>query len=572
MIELPSEVILIIIDYLPQSSRKQMRFVCKLFAALCARKLIDTVYISPFRKDMEVFEAVTQHPIFRGTISCLTYDSAQFCQTMSCKNYFRALNEQLRNTEYMLCMSIENAGLTELRTLINKAYREAVARSQSRIRLAFSRFKNKDTFIKGYYEYCQLALEQARGCDSSWFEKVLNGLRNLGSIDCVTIGNSWKMIYYDNKDPGQAPVQRGEEALEGTDGDDAESYDNTFIPREIDGLLSYKSEYYPVWATNKCITVHRDGMHPVGSPLARSWPPYYLHPFTTAHIAGGFATLGLPDKISDGSREFFRVIQLLKSAGKSPLVRKFRVLGDVADLAGISPSVFNSTIDTTMAPACNDFLDLAKNMKHLDLKLACKLASNGHRSLNLDVLQSFFQVVQTLESISLALPSTWDARIMNRSLYDLSRVFPPITRLSLPRLRVLRLRGLRTSYKDLVGLLFIDLPQLEALDLSVFQLQDGCWEDIIEGLRHLKDMRSCSLSDDGLLYPSDSLFIRWANEVFNLHGAKEPYEGDFTYRIHQYILQGGRHPYLPEGSPDNESHVYMRRLNGTLDELRRTKI
>ncbi|KAL8798937.1 MAG: hypothetical protein Q9182_006259 [Xanthomendoza sp. 2 TL-2023] len=278
----------------------------------------------------------------------------------------------------------------------------------------------------------------------------------------------------------------------------------------------------------------------------------------------------VPGKISDGSLEFSRFVQLLGLTGKLPLVSHFRVLGDVEDLGGVSPTVFNNTMSTTIASACTKFPDFSTNLKHLNLSLAC-LFEAGQRPLgmNLNILKHFFQAAQSLESVSLVLllkcfpgPFSW----------DFTQVFPLVTQWSLPNLRLLRLRGLRISYKNLAGLLFINLPKLDTLHLSEFQLNDGRWEDIIEGLRHLANLRSCELSDVGLLYPYDSFYERWMEEVYGWDNLEKPEESAFLAAIHEYISQGGRHPYLPKDAPEKASCEYMHRLRKTLDELRRVHI
>lgn len=79
MIELPNEIILMVIDHLPQKSRKQMRLVCR-------------IWVSPYEKDMEGFK----HSI---------YDSAQFASDIQADaDYLRALCDDTGNFQ-MGCMS-----------------------------------------------------------------------------------------------------------------------------------------------------------------------------------------------------------------------------------------------------------------------------------------------------------------------------------------------------------------------------------------------------------------------------------------------------------------------------------
>lgn len=46
MVELPNEIVLMVIDYLPQPCRKRMRLVCRTWAVLGASGLIDSVHLT----------------------------------------------------------------------------------------------------------------------------------------------------------------------------------------------------------------------------------------------------------------------------------------------------------------------------------------------------------------------------------------------------------------------------------------------------------------------------------------------------------------------------------------------
>ena len=101
---MPPEVIHIILENLSQTDVKQARLVSNKWAAIGARSLnVHTVYLSPRDKDMEVFEVITQHPIFRATAKHLVFDSAQFIK-LSEEHYITAFIRDLEaQAEYYEC-------------------------------------------------------------------------------------------------------------------------------------------------------------------------------------------------------------------------------------------------------------------------------------------------------------------------------------------------------------------------------------------------------------------------------------------------------------------------------------
>lgn len=121
MFELPNEIILMVIDHLPRKCRKQMRLVCRTWGALGARGLIGRVFISPFEKDLDVFDAITRHPVFSRAIKHLLYDSAQFHSDIKTDaDYLRALCDysSIHQTGYMTGDTICNPEFRDLRRAI----------------------------------------------------------------------------------------------------------------------------------------------------------------------------------------------------------------------------------------------------------------------------------------------------------------------------------------------------------------------------------------------------------------------------------------------------------------------
>lgn len=154
-----------------------------------------------------------------------------------------------------------------------------------------------------------------------------------------------------------------------------------------------------------------------------------------------------------------------------------------------------------------------------------------------------------LKKLSLVLPC-------DEPFYSFSQVFPPIVDGTILNLRQLSLQNISIPHADLVGLLFINLPQLTVLDLAHIRLVGGSWEDIVEGLRRLLRIRECffgGLEDEwGVPYTledDDNSQDFDMDEFF-----------DFMERLAYYAIHGGRHPNLLKNAPDSEAELYMSRL------------
>lgn len=106
--------------------------------------------------------------------------------------------------------------------------------------------------------------------------------------------------------------------------------------------------------------------------------------------------------------------------------------------------------------------------------LGVRNASSGQ---GLPGLKAYLGTPLALEYLSLILPVEVDR-------YSYSEVFPPISRLSLGTLKHFVISGLVLSYSELAFLLFLAFPNISSFTLANIGLQDGSWDEIIEGLRH----------------------------------------------------------------------------------------
>lgn len=95
MEDIPNEMGLAIVKNLAQADIKSVRLVNKKYERLGTSALrFDTIYLSPREKDMEVFDGITQHPIWKGKVRNLAFDQAQF-MNLSLQQYIFAFFSQL---------------------------------------------------------------------------------------------------------------------------------------------------------------------------------------------------------------------------------------------------------------------------------------------------------------------------------------------------------------------------------------------------------------------------------------------------------------------------------------------
>ncbi|KAL8909864.1 MAG: hypothetical protein Q9171_004814 [Xanthocarpia ochracea] len=78
MLNIPNESQLHILSYLSARDIKSVRLVCRDLASKGAGFLATTLYISPRKRDMEIFRAITGHQEIRKSVSDLIYDTSQF--------------------------------------------------------------------------------------------------------------------------------------------------------------------------------------------------------------------------------------------------------------------------------------------------------------------------------------------------------------------------------------------------------------------------------------------------------------------------------------------------------------
>lgn len=525
--DLPNEVILIVLTSLPKSDLKQIRLACKHLATLGAQVLIGTLHISPRDADMEIFDAITQHPDLSRSVQNLFLDTAQFKKYTSKLEYYEALCEQLTSRKYAIFRGRKDivwwlAG-TPTPTLLMK--------------------HNSDM---GYQEYCRLSTQQQNLLSGTWFDRVCGGLRSVGPINAVTLGNTFTL----RLSPDICPDDSASDIED-------DEYDYDAFEYRIDDPEGYDGDRDNYTSHASCIRLTMAdiiaGKRSVGSPVARGWPFTSLQPTAqriTRHGPNATIEEMVRNGESDGSFEFRASLQLLEAAAKQPSF--FGIMGGFSAGSGIPSTLFGIGW-----PHSIQSLGVWNRLKVLRLKLAYYDTRGTSQASPLDRLKSMFHSIVALEEFTLALPLNYGNDDIEERYYNFSQVFPPITNWRLPRLTSFTLCGLRSSFRDIVGLFFLSFPQLKSLQLGVLGLTDGRWEYIIEGLRHHIVLEECYIGGE-LANPNlDPFFAPKYGRGYD----------DFEKDLSEYVVHGGRHPCLPVDWSDDASSEYLAPVTRTLHEL-----
>lgn len=125
-----------------------------------------------------------------------------------------------------------------------------------------------------------------------------------------------------------------------------------------------------------------------------------------------------------------------------------------------------------------------------------------------------------------------------------------------PNLTLLDIALFRTGGHELVSLLAKKLPNLKLLDLDQVELVNGSWEGVIEGMRHMTTLEHFSLGDGevgGLRHHNGAFFISPRSGTNYTHA-------QFIEDLEDYVITGGRHPFLSPDVASNESLEFWRRM------------
>lgn len=560
MIDLPNEIILLIFRHLSQRSRKQLRLVSKRYASLGALVLIDTIYISPYKPDIEVFTKVTSHPSLRRGVKHVFYDTARFYRGLQVEDYYKMLRCDFKfRSFYMTSRNVTNAAYDDLSNLIFVLESQRDSTNSASARLCHS----QSAFRDGHKQYCALAEDmfrlqhgRSRAKNTSWYEQILDGLIKLGPVHSITLDNSFAKHH-----------RVGIEALNDVDSYELGQGHSIWSKCKAQGMLVPPEPTVGLAITKRYgrtiyATVRSDGKRPVSSPLARSWPPQFLQPIIGDSLALTYWNKrDVPGLDDEEYFELDTVLNLLKAAGQLHNVQQLSALRGSFKTDAVAHRVFEMGV-----LGCPLITEASRHLTRLNLDIA--YVPDDDHEFDLNILKSFLENAAGLEEMTIdmqARPNEDDEDgylKVGELLHSSLEIFPSFAEWQVPNLVTLTLKGISFPYRELAGLLFINLPHLSVLSFVSIQLSEGHWEDVVEGLSRLRKLSHCRIGRSidlqiiGEFAVEQDIWHRYRNPTVNL--------GD---NIDSYILHGGRHPLLPSGAPNIDSDRYLSRLNKTLQDL-----
>lgn len=188
--DLPYEIIMNVIQHLDKSDRKSLRFVNETWSSCASESLFDTLYVSPSKEDLDVFEAVTRHPTFSKHVRQLQYDATEFLVDYTKSQYRVQLIKQL--SSFQRTPPPQSVVGSDLEQSTND-----VMIPTFRNRKEMAHRGSRQLVDNGYREYCEHAIDRQNSLCSGRFAKILcNGLQNLDSLSSVTMDGGWEKIQW----------------------------------------------------------------------------------------------------------------------------------------------------------------------------------------------------------------------------------------------------------------------------------------------------------------------------------------------------------------------------------------
>ena len=183
----PNEIVVLIIQSLGGQGLKSARLVSQTWCSYASIYLFKKIYIAPNELDLEVFNAITQHPVYSKCVRELVYDDAEFMPGLKKGDYIRNLWTQ---TKLML-----NKGRSSTQGLdpqINEWVYD-VAHTDFSLEEAIAKWEHRNFIYVGYMKYQEHSSYQQKsylqGSDLS--RNLVQGLSRLEFLEFVTLEGGW---------------------------------------------------------------------------------------------------------------------------------------------------------------------------------------------------------------------------------------------------------------------------------------------------------------------------------------------------------------------------------------------
>ena len=182
----PNEIVLAILEPLGRRDLKSARLVSKTWCSCASGFLFDKVYVAPNKVDLEVFNAITQHPILSKCIRQLVYDGSEFMPNIKRRTYIEGLWAQTA--------TLFNMGKFPQSSdpQINEWANDVARKKYSSLKDRVAKWKYHDLIDRGYEEYQKHAVYQRKALQSGCFvDSLVEGLSRLVNLESVTLEEGW---------------------------------------------------------------------------------------------------------------------------------------------------------------------------------------------------------------------------------------------------------------------------------------------------------------------------------------------------------------------------------------------
>ena len=197
---LPNELLLDIFHSLDRTDLKSARLVCKSWDPCASYFLFDKIYVAPNQIDLQVFEAITQHPILSKCVRHLVYDASVFVSNITKKCYVYDFVEQMLMIKKKGGASPDNPDFRILDLMRNCTLtRSPFERLRNREVKQIAQWKDHSFFNPGYQAYQEHSVYQRRALQSGHFlQTLVLGLSRLSCLRSVSLQGGWTRLVVAN--------------------------------------------------------------------------------------------------------------------------------------------------------------------------------------------------------------------------------------------------------------------------------------------------------------------------------------------------------------------------------------
>ena len=152
---LPPEIKCLVAEHLAKADLKNLRCICKAWTSSATSLLFDTLYISPYDKDLEVFISIIHDPTLACSIKELVFDVSSVPE-LSYQDYFDELRREIRsftgqpNERFPFYSSCRR-----LNQFVNDVTKKGGDSS-----LLLSRYSGEKLVVEGFHMWQQLAAQE----------------------------------------------------------------------------------------------------------------------------------------------------------------------------------------------------------------------------------------------------------------------------------------------------------------------------------------------------------------------------------------------------------------------------